>query len=328
MNLWKVPRSCLGMAALLLAAAEPALAHGVVGKRFLPSTLAIDDPFVADELTLPMVTRFKQPAWDEQAAAWATTFSGEWSKRITRDLGLTLAGDLTRRDFDSSKDSVTGFGNLEVTLKYQLIVNEPHEFLLSAAFGWEVGGTGRRAIGAETVDSLRPAVLFGKGFGDLPESARWLRPLALTGVVGAELPLQGTTRKFTATIDEETGETEIDVDKETHPRVFRWGVAVMYSLPYLRAFVRDFGLPGFVNQLIPIVEVEMSHPLDRGHAGEMRGAVNPGVIWAGRFVQVGAEAIVPVNDRTGKHVGVRAILHFFLDDLFPNSIGRPIFGSR
>ena len=28
-------------------------AHGIVGKRFFPATLTIDDPFVADELSLP-----------------------------------------------------------------------------------------------------------------------------------------------------------------------------------------------------------------------------------------------------------------------------------
>src|SRR5262249_47204397 len=39
--------------ALLWAAASGAFAHGFAGKRFFPATLATDDPFVADELSLP-----------------------------------------------------------------------------------------------------------------------------------------------------------------------------------------------------------------------------------------------------------------------------------
>ena len=66
--------------------------------------------------------------------------------------------------------------------------------------------------------------------------------------------------------------------------------------------------------------------LDRGLGGKTNGTVNPGIIWAGKFMQIGLEAVVPVNERTGKNVGVRAMLHFFLDDLLPASLGRPLFG--
>jgi hypothetical protein len=90
--------------------------------------------------------------------------------------------------------------------------------------------------------------------------------------------------------------------------------------------VRDYGLPDFVRRLIPLVEFEMQTPIDRGQSGRTTGTVNPGIIWAGKFFQVGVEAVVPINERTGKNVGIRGMLHFFLDDLFPNSIGRPLFG--
>jgi hypothetical protein len=41
-----------GIAASLLLS-TPVLAHGVAGDRFFPATLAVDDPAVADELSLP-----------------------------------------------------------------------------------------------------------------------------------------------------------------------------------------------------------------------------------------------------------------------------------
>jgi hypothetical protein len=42
-------------------------------------------------------------------------------------------------------------------------------------------------------------------------------------------------------------------------------------------------------------------------------------------MQLGLEAVLPVNSRTGGGKGVLFQVHFFLDDLFPQSIGRPVF---
>ena len=47
--------------AAVLTAASTVDAHGLAGKRFFPATLAIDDPFVADELSLPTFSILKQP---------------------------------------------------------------------------------------------------------------------------------------------------------------------------------------------------------------------------------------------------------------------------
>jgi hypothetical protein len=55
------------------------------------------------------------------------------------------------------------------------------------------------------------------------------------------------------------------------------------------------------------------------------GTINPGIIWAGKYFQLGLEAVIPINERTGKNVGIRGQIHFFLDDLFPTTIGRPLF---
>ena len=38
-----------------LVASDAAQAHGVVGSRFFPATIATDDPFAADELALPTI---------------------------------------------------------------------------------------------------------------------------------------------------------------------------------------------------------------------------------------------------------------------------------
>src|SRR6202167_4795504 len=62
-------------------------AHCFVGARFFPATLAIDDPCVADELSLPTVDWFQT---GDQPAASEWDISAELSKRITEDFGLSI----------------------------------------------------------------------------------------------------------------------------------------------------------------------------------------------------------------------------------------------
>lgn len=308
----------------LLIGVASASAHGLVGKRFLPSTLVVEDPFVNDELSLPVVSHIKKPAKGDEPATRETEIEGEFSKRITPNFGLSLEGELAHLAPEGRPD-LAGFGNLEVGLKYQFFKSVPHETILSLGLGWEVGGTGRKAAEAESFSRFKPALFFGKGFGDLPDALPFLKPLAITGVVGANIPTRSRTRKVE--IHLEDGELEEEVEIERHPNIFEWGFAVQYSFPYLQSFVKDIGLPAPFNRMIPLVELAFDTPLDRGAAGEMTGTVNPGIIWAGKFFQIALEAVFPINERTGKNVGVRGMLHFFLDDLFPRSLGRPIFGK-
>ncbi len=309
---------CIGM---LVAVAGVASAHGLAGKRFFPATLAVDDPFVSDELSLPLVSHIKEPASGEEPAKVRTKITGEFSKRITPNLGLSLGGTLLHLDPDDQR-SHTGFDNMDVALRYQFFKSDAHETLMSLALGWDVGGTGQKKVGAESFDTVNPALLFGKGFGDLPDAVWFLKPFAATGRFGARIPTRQVTRKFTVTPD-----GDVDIEKERNPNVFEWGIVFEYSLPYLQSFVKDVGLPKPFSQMILVVELSYDNPLDRGKGGKTIGTVNPGVIWAGKYFQIGLEAIVPVNERTGKNLGFRGVLHFFLDDLFPKSIGRPIFGN-
>src|SRR5260370_201145 len=53
---------CALVWALGALAPAAALAHGLAGKRFFPATLATDDPFVSDELSLPTIQRLRVPA--------------------------------------------------------------------------------------------------------------------------------------------------------------------------------------------------------------------------------------------------------------------------
>lgn len=290
------------------------MAHGFAGKRFFPATLATDDPFVADELSLPTITSRKTAARGDQPATRETSTSIDFTKRITPDFGLGLGASYLHLQPDDAPTQ-NGFDNLSASLKYQFYKSDAHETILSVGADWDIGGTGSKRVGAESFSTVTPAVFFGKGFGDLPDSVAYLRPLAITGSAGIALP----TRSSTTTVDEDGIATT-----EQHPNVLKVGFAVQYSLPYLQSFVKDVGLREPFNRMIPLVEFSLQKPLNRG-GGPTTGTVNPGVLWAGRNVQFGIEAVIPINSNTGGKIGVRAQLHFFLDDIFPKSIGKPIF---
>jgi hypothetical protein len=305
--------------ASVLLAMGGAQAHGVAGKRFFPATLTTDDPFVADELSLPTVSTIRVPGEDGDPSARDTELSAEFSKRITNNFGLSASDRWIKLKPDGQPASY-GFGNLELEAKYQFFKSDEHEAILSIGTGFEIGGTGAERVGADRFNTLSPTLFFGKGMGDLPDSLPYLKPIAVTGTFGAAIPLRSSSTR--TVIDEDTGEGFLETER--HPNVLEYGFSLQYNLQYLQSYVKDVGLGAPFNRMIPLVEFAFESPLDR-NGGGTTATVNPGVIWFGQQFQLGIEAILPINQRTGSNVGVIAQLHFFLDDLFPSSLGRPIF---
>ena len=309
-----VRRSCLRACALaLLFAALPfteAFAHCFVGARFFPATLATDDPCVADELSLPTIS-WSKTADMPPATEWDV--SAEISKRITEDFGISI-GDTWTQLSQPGSPKMAGFANLETTLQYQLLKDNQHEFasLLGLIVDW--GGTGAIDSGIATpYTTLTPTYYFGKGFGDLPDEAGWLRAFAVTGQVGYQIP----TRSFDV------------ISQSFIPQVIPWGASIQFSMPYLKSEIKDLGLPDFINHLIWIVEAQMTTPAANnfGNTWVTTGTINPGVIWVGSYFQVGLEAQVPVNRESGHGIGVLGQLHLYLDDIFPKTIGQPLLGG-
>ena len=293
---------------------DPTFAHGFAGKRFFPATLATDDPFVADELSLPTVSRRRTA--DDGSSSIDSSASVDFSKRVTNDFGVGFGAAWMRLE-PSGGTRVQGFDNFALNAKYQFFKSDLHETILSVGVDADLGGTGSRRVGAESFSTITPALFMGRGFGDLPEELRFLRPVAMTGSVGIGVP----TRSSSTSLDDDGNPVT-----EPHPHVLKLGFALEYSLPYLHAFVKDIGLPGPLRNAIPIVEVALEKPLDRGR-GPTTGTINPGILFPGRTMQFGIEAVIPVNRHTGGSTGVLMQLHFFLDDLFPKSLGKPLFGG-
>ena len=74
-------------------------------------------------------------------------------------------------------------------------------------------------------------------------------------------------------------------------------------------------------------QVIRSHRDDgKGSLERTTGTINPGAIYVADKFQLAVEAIIPVNRASGDNVGVMGQLHLYLDDIFPHSIGKPLFG--
>ncbi|MCP3466081.1 hypothetical protein [Bradyrhizobium sp. CCGUVB23] len=312
----------LGLA-LALVPHSGSVAHEIVGNRFFPATLGIDDPGVNDELSIPTVDSFKT---GDVPPVRQHDISGEFSKRITEDFAISFGSTYTfLNPTDPTIPGANGFQNLETTFKYRVFRDPTHEFVMSVGLSVEWGGTGAQNVGADPFHTYSPMLWFGKGFGDLPDTFSWLRPVAITGQFGYAIPARNFTTTFG--IDPDTG--DLTADTEFHPRVLNWGGTIQYSMPYLKSSVIDLGLPEFINHLIPLVEFNLQTPVANTlTSGTMTtGTINPGVLWIGSKYQVGIEALIPINRQSGTHVGVIGQLHFYLDDIDPRGIGKPLFGG-
>jgi hypothetical protein len=316
-------RAGLPVLAIIFVPFNQGVAHEIVGNRFFPATIGIDDPGVNDELSLPTVDSFKT---GDDPPVRQRDVSSEFSKRITEDFAVSFGSTYTfLSPTDPTATGANAFQNFDTTFKYRVYKNPEHEFVMSVGVSVEWGGTGFKSVGAEPFNVYTPNLYFGKGLGDLPDTLSWIRPVAITGQIGYAVPGRNSTTTFN--VDPDSG--NITADNEFHPRVLNWGATIQYSMPYLKSAVMDLGLPEFINHLIPLVEATLQTPVANTFtSGTLTtGTINPGVIWVGNTFQFAIEALIPINRQSGTNVGVIAQLHLYLDDIDPRGIGKPIFGG-
>jgi hypothetical protein len=228
-------------------------------------------------------------------------FTGTYSKLITERFGIQLKdglGWLHRL----RTSSVTGAQNFVGQLQYEMILDPPHEFLLSVQVGHEFGGTGDQSVGSPKQSATQPAITFAKGLGDLPIG--YWRPLAITGFTGYQIA-EGAPR----------------------PDMINAGFSVQYSMPYLVSKVANVDLPSFLLGMTPITEVMFNTPAGPSHGQRTMSLVAPGVSYSeGKGWELAVEALIPTTKATGSGVGVIAQLVLQLDYLLPDSVvGQPLF---
>jgi hypothetical protein len=277
----------------------PAFPHAVCGARIFPATLAIDDPGVLDELTLPTVSWV--PSNSAGAEEWNASFS--WTKTITPGLSVVIGSGPTW-------DHPGGYGwnALSTELQWGALCIPDAEFMMKVGFDvtWAGTGTGIFA-GSGGQNTYTPLVDFGLGFGTLPPTLKYLRPFAITGEFSTTSPGQD----WTAGLPNVT--------------TFNWGFTLQYSLPYFNTQLAEIN-NDFLKHLVPIAEFAFQTPIHNGAAAGAltTGYFQPGVIYEADKWQIALEARVPMTGATGHGVGVIGALDFYLDDI-PNRIDEPIF---
>jgi len=284
-----------------------------VGDYYFPSTLAITVPTAADFFNPPNFVLL--PTTAGVPSTREIDIPATYSKLITPDWAVTFAE--TFRILEQANGTRTGFETLVLGTQYHLYVNAEHQFIFTVGGTAAIGGTGSSNVAAPSFSTLTPTVFIGKGFGDLPDSMAWLRPVAVTAQVGVALPTRSTTL---STVTLPMGGTS--VTETVNPNILQWGFALEYGLITTEYSERTGRFP---RGWVPLVEFALETPLNGPLAGQTTGTINPGVIWVGRYFQFGVEAIVPINTASGQDIGVRAQFHLYLLQIFPDTIGRPIF---
>lgn len=272
---------------IVLLTASSAQAHGVVGQRTFIEPFVTEDANPKNEFVIARPSFLNTDEGNEFSLGFAL------EKKLSERFSVALEGEWTSERIGGEPNS-DGFQNPAVLLKYSLWQSPAREFILSPALEIELP-LGDREIGAERDTAVAPFLLFGKGWGDLPLSLSYLRPFALMGDAGFE---------FLTNAETET--------------TFKYDILLMYSLPYLHTYVRDFGTPWPFRQLIPMVEFNFDTRVDgTGRSTEAR--VTPGLVYLGQSVQLGVAGQFPLNHTTDRELdpSILFLVDLFYDDLFP-----------
>ena len=303
--------------AILLA--SPVRAHGVAGAHMFVSTLLIDDPNVADVASLPTFMWLPQSS-NSGPSPVASSVGIEIDKRLTENFGIGVNTGYSWLQTPGQK-TANGWQNLSVTAKYKAYANPEHEFMISVGVTRNFARIGATGVNGDTLGnadtgSSTPKVYFGKGFGDLP--VPWLRPFALTATLGYQIP---DKRLKINGFDADSGSPTFNNGLANQ---WQGGFSLQYCIRYLETQVKDRGLPEWVKRLTPLVEVSWSSPASRPNNASTQDLIGAGVAYTATDYAVTFEALIPGNRQSGSHTGFVAQFHLYFDDMFPNSLGKPV----
>jgi hypothetical protein len=312
---------------LLLLATGSEVSAGYVGDRFFPSTLATTVPTPADFYNPPYFVKLP-----DTAATHETDIPTTYSRLVTKDWSVFFTETFRILDV-ANKGRLSGFDNLVIGTQYQLYTNPEHQFVFTVGGTAAIRGTGSPGIAA-SFSTLTPTVYIGKGFGDLPDSLAWLRPLTVSGTVAVAVPTASTSLgtidslradagAFTSLMTVPSGATTLS--ETINPKILQLGFALEYSLVTNQYTGPNRTGTRYPEGWVPLIEFTTATPLNGPLAGRTTGTINPGVIWVNRYLQVGVEAIIPMNAQSGRDLGVRAQAHLYFSEIFPDL--KPIFGK-
>lgn len=292
------------ISAATLVAPSSALAHAVVGARIFVNTVQIDDPSVGDEANMPL---FSVSSPDGKSTI--TDLNFEYDKTITENLGLGVGTDFDNitNDPDFNNKTKLGFDDPYIQLKYKWLVVPAHELISSVAVSQAFGRAGTTGINSG-YDTTTLSGYFGKGFGDIPFDP--IRPFAMTGELDYNIANTGPSSGV-GSINTWTG-----------------GLTLQYSVPYLQSQIHDYGLPPILANLTPLVELGWSSAATttafRPSNTPTTFLLSAGAVYTSEYYSFSTELLMPLNGAAQHGLGVIGQFHLYFDDMFPNSLGKPL----
>lgn len=251
-------------------------AHGIVGDRYFPPTIVVDDPFAANEIHA-IGGRTANIGLAPPSNATGNIGGFGASVEPLDGLGVSLDG-VYRSPNGNLENGGSGFDNIYYRVKQELWTDIRHEFQFSAGMSGQFAHTGTKSTDSFT--TYTPSVFFAKGLGDLPDEMAWLKPAAITGVLGYQVP-----------------------SIRNAPQSITWGLTLQYSVMYLNDHVAPTGWDNWANRLIAIIEFPMQTCMSNNCRHQVFGSINPGVVWVGDHVNIATELVVPTNSASGKGTG-------------------------
>src|ERR1700730_9720430 len=195
---------------LFLLATCSDVSAAYVGDRYFPSTLATTAPTPADFYNPPYFVKFPGPPATHEIDIPTT-----YSRLVTKDLGVFFTETFRILDV-ANKGRLSGFDNFVIGTQYQLYTNPEHQFVVTVGGTAAIGGTGAPGI-ASSFSTLTPTIYIGKGFGDLPDSVSWLRPLTISATAAVAVPTESSTLTSLGTVNLPRAETGAFTSLSTVP---------------------------------------------------------------------------------------------------------------
>ena len=202
--------------AISALASDVGFAYTAAGDRTFPATLILPQVAPSDAIWGTFSTQ-PQNAAKIGDTTQESSFTGTFSKTITDRFGIELDDGLNL--FDRLHASpVNGFRNLDLRIQYEMVLNQPHEFVLSVEVDRTFGRTGDQRVNTPDLRTTQPSITFAKGLNELPFP--FARPFAITGFAGYRIA------------------------DGWRPNAVNAGLSLQYSFPYLVSKVENTGLPG------------------------------------------------------------------------------------
>jgi hypothetical protein len=193
-------------------------------------------------------------------------------KTISPKSSFSLFVGYQRLEQEGEQTSASGFSNLGLAYKRVLLSLPLHEFVFTINPSLELP-VGSRSVGSESHPRAGGDLLFQKGFADLPDSLRMLRPAGIEGDAGWESKMTG------ARDDLLSANFEFE-----------------YSLRYLDANVAGGFVPHAIRDLTPHLDFEYAQYLSaHRNSSQPDFELTPAIAWLNSTFEINLGAQVALN---------------------------------